>query len=185
MRAERGDDRQSRLTLDEQKTLLTLWCMGRSPLMVGGDLPTSDDDTIALLTNPALREVTAGSANNREIVRERLFSEWNVEDSYIGDLIVWTADAVKWADGTPCAHPGSHYGAISWTGDEPYELKGNIQLQSFVGIADRNRDWTLADLWADAPGTPSDIRIEGEGEDRVIRGTIPAHGALWFAIRPL
>lgn len=37
---ERGDDRQSRLTLDEQKTLLALWCMGRSPLMVGGDLPT-------------------------------------------------------------------------------------------------------------------------------------------------
>ncbi len=35
--------------------------------MVGGDLPTSDDVTIALLTNPALREVTAGSANNREI----------------------------------------------------------------------------------------------------------------------
>ncbi len=184
LRAERGDDRQSRLTIDEQKTLLTLWCMGRSPLMVGGDLPTSDDDAIALLSNPALREVTAGSANNREIVRERLFAEWNVEESYIGDLIVWTADAAEWADGTPSAHPGGHYGAIFWTGGEPYDLKGNIQLQSFVGIDGRNRDWTLIDLWSDAPGTASDMRLEGEGEDRVIRGTIPAHGALWFVIRP-
>ncbi len=52
LRAERGDDRQSRLTLDEQKTLLALWCMGRSPLMVGGDLPTSNSDAIALLQNP-------------------------------------------------------------------------------------------------------------------------------------
>lgn len=51
LRAERGDDRQSRLTLDEQKTLLALWCMGRSPLMVGGDLPTSNSDAIALLQN--------------------------------------------------------------------------------------------------------------------------------------
>lgn len=72
------------------------------------------------------------------------------------------------------------------TGSEPYELKGNIQLQSFVGIDQRNADWTLTDLWADAPQSPdgirSDVRIEGEGEDRVIRGTIPAHGCLWFAL---
>lgn len=52
LRAERGDDRQSKLTRDEQKTLLTLWSMGASPLMVGGDLPTSNADTIALLANP-------------------------------------------------------------------------------------------------------------------------------------
>ena len=31
LRAERGDDRQSRLTEDESRTLLALWCMGRSP----------------------------------------------------------------------------------------------------------------------------------------------------------
>lgn len=74
LRAERGDDRQSRLTLDEQKTLLALWCMGRSPLMVGGDLPTSNSDAIALLQNPALREVLAGSTNNRETVRERILA---------------------------------------------------------------------------------------------------------------
>ena len=84
LRAERGDDRQSKLTRDEQKTLLTLWSMGRSPLMVGGDLPTSNADTIALLANPALREVTAGSSGNREIVRERLFAEWNVASSSHG-----------------------------------------------------------------------------------------------------
>ena len=57
LRAERGDDRQSRLTLDEQKTLLALWCMGRSPLMVGGDLPTSNSDAIALLQNPDRKSV--------------------------------------------------------------------------------------------------------------------------------
>ena len=186
LRAERGDDRQSKLTCDEQKTLLTLWSMGRSPLMVGGDLPTSNADTIALLANPALREVTAGSSGNREIVRERLFAEWNVEESFIGELIVWTAKASDWADGTTSAHAHGHYGAIFWTGSEPYELKGNIQLQSFVGIDQRNADWTLTDLWADAPQSPdgirSDVRIEGEGEDRVIRGTIPAHGCLWFAL---
>ncbi len=96
LRAERGDDRQSRLTLDEQKTLLALWCMGRSPLMVGGDLPTSNSDAIALLQNPALREVLAGSTNNRETVRERIFGKWWDESTYRGEFIVWSADAADW-----------------------------------------------------------------------------------------
>ena len=49
--------------------------------------------------------IDAGSSNNREIVRERLFAEWNVEESFIGELIVWIADADDWADGTTSAHP--------------------------------------------------------------------------------
>lgn len=184
LRAERGDDRQSKLTTDECKTILSLWCMGRSPLMVGGDLPTSTPETIALMANPALREITAGSANNRELIRERIFERWWEEDSYRGELIVWAADAADWADGTPSAHQDGHYGAFFWTGDEPYELKGNVQLQSFVGLDARKDAWTVSDLWAGVPGGASDLRIEGEGGDRVLRGTIPPHGVLWFALDP-
>ena len=161
LRAERGDDRQSRLTLDEQKTLLALWCMGRSPLMVGGDLPTSNSDAIALLQNPALREVLAGSTNNRETVRERIFGKWWDESTYRGEFIVWSADAADWADGTRSAHHGGHYAALFWTGSDTYEIGRNIQLQSIVGLDARNDDWTLADLYADAPGEPADVRLEG------------------------
>ena len=38
----------------EQRTMMTLWCMMRSPLMVGGDLPKNDDFTLSLLTNAPL-----------------------------------------------------------------------------------------------------------------------------------
>lgn len=182
LRAERGDDRQSRLSLDERKTLLALWCMGRSPLMVGGDLPTSDDATIRLLSNPVLREVTAGSTGNRETVRERIFADWNDERSYRGELVVWTAEAADWADGTVSAHAGGRYAALFWTGDDEFRLGGNIELQSIVGLEHRNDAWLLTDLFADMPGAPSDVRIEGEGSDRVIAGTIPAHGVLWIAL---
>ena len=182
LRAERGDDRQSRLTLDEQKTLLALWCMGRSPLMVGGDLPTSNSDAIALLQNPALREVLAGSTNNRETVRERIFGKWWDESTYRGEFIVWSADAADWADGTRSAHHGGHYAALFWTGSDTYEIGRNIQLQSIVGLDARNDDWTLADLYADAPGEPADVRLEGVGADRVITGTIPPHGVLWVVL---
>ena len=186
LRAERGDDRDCRLTGPERRTLLALWAMGRSPLMVGGDLPTSTPETIALLTNPALREVTAGSANNHETVYERQFADWGDPDSYRGDLVVWAADAADWADGTPSAHPNGRYAALFWTGEDAYELGGNIELQSIVGLEHSDDSWSLVDLFAGvADGEPaSDVRIEGEGSDRVIKGTIAPHGVLWVALDP-
>ncbi|MBQ7520079.1 MAG: alpha-galactosidase, partial [Clostridia bacterium] len=38
----------------EQRTMMTLWCMMRSPLMIGGDLPKNDEFTLKLLTNAPL-----------------------------------------------------------------------------------------------------------------------------------
>lgn len=182
LRAERAEGRQSRLTLNECKTLLALWCMGRSPLMIGGNLPTSDPNTILLLASPVLREVLAGSTNNREIVRERQFAGWQEDSEYRGEFIVWVADAVDWADGTKSAHEGGHYAAFFWTGDDEYDICGNIQLQAIVGLDSRSDGWKLSDLFAGAPGEASDVRIEGDGGDRIITGVIAPHGVLWVAL---
>ncbi|CAM5309116.1 glycoside hydrolase family 27 protein [Streptomyces aurantiogriseus] len=78
IRAERGEDRPSRLTHAEQISLLTLWFVSRSPLMMGGDLPTSSPETIDLLTNDEALEVLWHSRDNREVLREK-------------DLVLWTA----------------------------------------------------------------------------------------------
>ncbi len=79
IRAERGVDRQSLLTHDEQITLMTLWAIFRSPLMFGGDLPSSDDFTLSLLTNAEVLAVNQASWNNREL-------------SHQDDTVVWAAD---------------------------------------------------------------------------------------------
>lgn len=44
-------------TKDEQYTMMTLWCILRSPLMVGAHLPKNDDFTLALLTNNEVLEI--------------------------------------------------------------------------------------------------------------------------------
>jgi hypothetical protein len=108
IRAERGDDRDSRLTLDEQRTLLTLWSMARSPLMMGGDLPTTSAETLALLKNPALSELLRTSSDNREIIREP------ADD---GEWIVWTAQ------GSNCS-----YAALFWTGASPRQIQLPAEL---------------------------------------------------------
>lgn len=88
----------SNLTPAEQRTLLTLWAMSHSPLMMGGDLPTSPAETIDLLKNPWLLEVEARSSHNREVLREiydqeNKFNKWDGASVPEGEFIVWAADA--------------------------------------------------------------------------------------------
>jgi alpha-galactosidase len=49
-----GKPRQSRLTQNEERTQLTLWCIARSPLILGGDLTKLDGFTKSLVTNWAI-----------------------------------------------------------------------------------------------------------------------------------
>ena len=42
---------RTRFTRAEQRTMMTLWCMMRSPLMMGGEMTKNDDFTLSLLTN--------------------------------------------------------------------------------------------------------------------------------------
>lgn len=53
IRGERGQDRMTRLTKDEQYSLMSFFLIFRSPLMFGGDLPSLDPFTSSLLTNKA------------------------------------------------------------------------------------------------------------------------------------
>lgn len=46
-----GPDRQTRFTHDEQRTLMSLWSLAPSPLMLGANLPDLDAWTLSLLTN--------------------------------------------------------------------------------------------------------------------------------------
>ena len=80
IRAERGDDRLSALSHDEQKTLMTLWSIFRSPLIFGGDLPSLDPFTRSLMTNPDVIAVNQHSTGNKVAYKQ-------------GNISVWTASA--------------------------------------------------------------------------------------------
>jgi alpha-galactosidase len=59
--------RSTRFTPDEQRTLMTLWSIARSPLIHGGDLTKTDAATLALLTNPEVIAVDQASSGNRPL----------------------------------------------------------------------------------------------------------------------
>jgi hypothetical protein len=76
IRGERGNDRRTRFTPDEQITLMTLWSIFRSPLMFGGDLPSNDEFTLSIITNPEVLAVNQNSTNNRELFDRQGHIAW-------------------------------------------------------------------------------------------------------------
>lgn len=82
IRAQHGPDRQTRLTPDEQRTLMTLWCLFRSPLFMGGDLPSLREDphTLSLLTDPFLLRMHREGRNPRPLLAD-------------GNRVVWHSEA--------------------------------------------------------------------------------------------
>jgi alpha-galactosidase len=122
IRAERGDSRSTRFTVDEQYTLMTFWSIFRSPLMFGGNLPDNDSLTVALITNDEVLEVNQHSRNNHEA-----FSE--------NGIVVWTAVA-----------PDSDnvYVAVCNSSDED---QPSVEID-WAKIGIENKTYAVRDLWS-------------------------------------
>ena len=76
-----GAPRRTRLSRDEQRTLMTLWCIFPSPLMIGGDLARSDPWTVSLLTNPEVLSVDQHSRGNHPAIVTETVVIWMAESS--------------------------------------------------------------------------------------------------------
>lgn len=71
-----GKARQTELSPAEQRTLMSLWCLFRSPLMMGGNLPRNDPQTTALLTNDEVLAVDQRSTGGRPVIQSAVTSVW-------------------------------------------------------------------------------------------------------------
>ncbi|MDZ7372060.1 MAG: glycoside hydrolase family 27 protein [candidate division KSB1 bacterium] len=77
--AEEITNEYSRFSDVEKQTLMTLWCIFRSPLMFGGHLPETDDFSLKLITNAEALAVNQASRNNRQIYRRDPLIAWAAE----------------------------------------------------------------------------------------------------------
>ncbi|WP_230482120.1 glycoside hydrolase family 27 protein [Sphingomonas sp. Leaf21] len=112
--------RDTKFTPDEQRTLMTLWSIARSPLIMGGDLRYLDAPTLALLTNRAVIAVNQASTDNQPHF---------VEDG----SRIWSAK--------PEGAPGDRYLALFNTTDKPKEVAIPLRQLGLTGAV------TATDLW--------------------------------------
>jgi hypothetical protein len=89
IRAERGENRAARFTRDEQRMPMSLWTIAQAPLMFGGDLPSTDDSTLSLISNDEVLAVDQHSAG----AGEKYLAVFNVGDAGPIDI------RVEWASG--------------------------------------------------------------------------------------
>ncbi|SDB86171.1 Alpha galactosidase A [Sanguibacter gelidistatuariae] len=155
IRAERGEPRDSRLTPAERVTLMTLWVIARSPLMIGGDLPSSTPETIALFTNADVLAVL-DSRGSREVFRE-------------GNLVLWTADDAD----------GAGYVAAFNLGDEALTVALDSANVGMPGVF----SGTVRELWTGAVLATRPVTVQSDEARGVAPGstaiplTIEPHGA--------
>lgn len=100
-----GGDRQTRFTPAEQRTMMTLWCLMQSPLIMGGELPDLDDWTTSVLTNPDLLAMDDQITAKAETYRD-------------DHVIVWQATS-----------PAHRYVAAFNVADEPVTLTPDQRVQ--------------------------------------------------------
>ncbi|MBQ8827212.1 MAG: glycoside hydrolase family 27 protein [Oscillospiraceae bacterium] len=98
-----GSDGWTKFTEDEQRTMMTLWCIMRSPMMIGGDVSFNDKFTLELLTNIEVLEMLEQSRSAHQVYRR-------TEDG--AERIVWTA----------FRRDGGRYIAVFNTSDEEKEI---------------------------------------------------------------
>jgi len=115
-----GGGAPSKFTPDEQQTVMTLWSIFRSPLIFGGDLPSNDAATTALITNEEVLEVNQHSSGGHEVMNR-------------GDIRVWVAKL-----------PGSqdHFVAVFNLGDSVRPVDVGW---AEIGISGSQR--SVRDLW--------------------------------------
>ncbi|MEK3883043.1 glycoside hydrolase family 27 protein [Paenibacillus sp. PL2-23] len=118
-------DRWTRFTHEEQMTMMTLWSIFRSPLMVGGELRDNDEWTLSLLTNPEVLRLVTHSSGGRQLFRR-------------GDAVAWTATDVD----------GSTYLALFNTGVTPLNMEVALDLMKLSGTYQLRDLWALEDLGA-------------------------------------
>jgi alpha-galactosidase len=122
IRAERGDPRMTAFTKDEQYTLMTLWCIFRSPLMFGGNLPDNDPFTLSLLNNQEVLGVLKNSSGNKELFR--------------------TDSSIAWIADDPAT--GGKYLALFNPSDKEIPVKISVSLKD-LGLKDKCK---VRDLWS-------------------------------------
>ena len=110
-----GRENRTKFTEDEQRTMLTLWSVMRSPLMIGGDMPGFDDFTLGLLTN---REILGMHKNARGAHPVR-----RVKDGE-GEYVVWTAQSAEGGSYLALFNLGEEDRSLAFSLAEDAELEG-------------------------------------------------------------
>lgn len=116
-------NRMTQFTKPEQVTMMSLWGIFKSPLMMGGNMPENDEWTLSLLTNGEYMKMHRESSNAHQYLR----SEKNGRGE-----IIWTSNGKK-----------CKYAALFNTDNKAKKL-----LLNLADILMPDEKYEIYDIWA-------------------------------------
>ena len=143
-----GAENRTNFTEAEQRTMLTLWSIMRSPLMIGGDMTKFDSFTLSLVTSEAILAMNRDSRHAHQVWRRNTGgTEW----------VLWTAQKA------PCErYPlGGQYAAVFNIGESGGTIE--LSLEDLEIYGEREVIW----LWSGVTHRVKDV----------LRFSVNAHSA--------
>ena len=123
-------ERYTRLTREEQRTMMTLWCIFRSPLMLGCELTDLDEWTLSLLTNQGVLKVHRDGRGAHQVLRQLDTIIWRSEDPD-GSIYLAVFNTAGWPE-TFCVNlenlglDGAYEVSDLWKKEKLGEKKGSM-----------------------------------------------------------
>lgn len=126
-----GEDRMSKFTPEEHRTLMTLFSIARSPLIIGSDLLSTPKEIIdTYFKNDEIIAVNQNSTDNRQVFKNEKYAIWIATEPKTGDKYV----------------------ALFNLSDKPSKVSFEMELEWLRG------DYKVRDLWAKKDiGTVKDV----------------------------
>lgn len=146
-----GQERDTLFTREEQKTMMTLWCIFGSPLMLGAEMTMLDEWTLSLLQNEELLRLENGRFLSKQVLRDK-------------EKCVWASVAPK---------TGEHYIALFNLKNEEQEIivsheECKAMFPDGYFTVDIEK---MVEVWTQSP-----ITVKND----TVRGNVKPHGTLLF-----
>ena len=170
VRAWQTRDNWTHFTKDEQYTLITLWCIARSPLIMGGNMPNNDAFTLSLMTNDEVLAVDQNSDNNRQLFNSDNLVAWvanvpGTKDKYLALFNSLPAPAARGRRGG--SPPATNAPAAAEAFTNPRDVSVSLADLGFSGSVKIRDLWNHQDLGTVAGTFTHPINSHGAGMYRL------------------
>jgi alpha-galactosidase len=162
-----GNGSNDGLTAPERQSMMSLWAMGASPLILGTDLTNLDPTDLSYLKNSAVLAVDQDSIDAARIVNsgnQQVYSKTESDGSVVIGLFNYSATSSQ-TDTVSLSAAGIHSATTAtdlWTGRSLGTISGSYSVNLGPGAVQ---------LIKTAPGAGSaGIRIEAEASGNTIAG---------------
>jgi len=169
VRAWQERDSWTHFSHDELVTLMTLWSIARSPLIIGANLPKNDDFTLSILTNDEVIAVDQNSTNNHQLFNH-------------DGQIAWLADVPN--------SKSKYLALFNAAPPAPASGRGASSAQSGTAAADPTPGITITvpldDLGMSSPCQVRDLWADRDLEpvNKAVSAAVNSHGAVLYRLDP-